>query len=1372
MSYLRFLLVLSVAVSAYANQPWTGAPFSSDPKALLAAAAEVKPNATDEGVVVLLDEAHYTFDEKGLMTRTQRLLFRVIEESWAESWSSIEAPWSPWYEEPPKIEGRVVAADGSVHMLDPKSFSVADADEEPNMFSDTRVMSGPLPAVAAGSVVEQVITYHSKPILYDGGLSERHRFGRRVETQLSRLVIDYPATLPFHLVNRTMPEIKPARSENAGVVTLVFETRNLAGLKNAEWNLPTGVSNWPYVAFSTGKSWQDAAQKYATIIEKQIGSTESLAKLTTTSAGDAKEPLAVAGRLLASVLHNVRYAGVEFGEGSIVPRTPSETLEHKYGDCKDKATLLVAMLRQAGIPASVALLVAGEELDIDPETPGIGHFNHVIVVIPGANPIWIDPTDEFARAGELPDSDQGRLALIASATTTALALTPQSPASANRTVETREFLLPEDGKSTLVETSVYSGSEERSMRRYYASHDAKTIREGLEKYVKDAFLADSLGKYETTDPHDLSKPFTLRVETTKAGRGITTGGEAAVGIFAARLIDDMPWSLRSGAGDDDEGNSTKPESEKRKPRVHDFIFSEPHVIEMHYRVTPPAGYTLRTLPEKETVTLATATITKEFVAQPDGVVLVNYAFDSGSRRITAAQFEEMRKKLGEISNEKAYLLYFDQIGRKYLDAGEVGKAVAEFRRLAALHPAEALHHVDVAKALLAGGMGAAARREAKRAVEIEPKSAAAHEILGLALANDLIGREFGTGCDVRGAIAEYRKAKELDPKDINVRAEFAALLERNNDGERYGAGAPLDEAISEYISIKKDVKVDNDAVDRELMVLYARTGRFADLQKLIDATKDTQQKDAYALVAKASLQGGPAAITAANSIELSKRRAALSTAASVLAVMRRYPEAADLMNAAAAGAPNAAQLRAQVELMRKMKRSEEIPAAPNDPRDVLRRFFLSAMKDHDVAAMKQFMTPDIIDVFEGDGISTGTAQLEREGNAFRAQASKEGNVSFILDIALAAFDVQQDGSDDVGYRLLGRAPSGSAGSEMTVFVVRDNGAYRLAAFSFAPAMLGYRALRLAESGKLDAARQWLDWARDYVNTKASDDPLSSPPFTAFWQSGSQESADAIRLAAATLLPETKNSAKLALPILLAARDKTPDDAKWRIDQALAFAYEASKNWTELLATADRLSAKYPDSQRAFRFSVRALMQLNRAAEADQRAVARLQKMPKDRAAIQAIADIAFQTANFARAEEYYAKAMSLPNLTAQEYNSHSWVTLFMPAADRAKAIEEARRGVEMAPTSHAVLNTLAALYADDNKTSEARETLLQSLEESTSAEPQGADWFVLGRIAESYGINDAAIEAYERVTKPKEEVHGSAWELAQKRLTGLRTKPM
>src|SRR5205823_9097961 len=112
--------------------------------------------------------------------------------------------------------------------------------------------------------------------------------------------------------------------------------------------------------------------------------------------GDARDQNTRIERLLERVHKDIRYTGLEFGEASIVPSRPAETLKRRYGDCKDQATLLVALLRAAGIPAQVALLDTGPGTDIEPELPGLGSFDHAIVFVPGPRPVWIDPTDEVA----------------------------------------------------------------------------------------------------------------------------------------------------------------------------------------------------------------------------------------------------------------------------------------------------------------------------------------------------------------------------------------------------------------------------------------------------------------------------------------------------------------------------------------------------------------------------------------------------------------------------------------------------------------------------------------------------------------------------------------------------------------------------------------------------------------------------------------------------------------------------------------------------------------------------------------------------------------------------------------------------------------
>ena len=1359
-------LALALALcstSLLAAEDWDGAPFASDPKALLAAAQAVESQKPEEGILVLLDEATVTFDAKGHSTRVERLIYRVLDESGVDAWSTIDTYWSPWYHQRPEVDARVVTRDGAVHRLDQKSFGTEDAEDEPAMFTDTRILSGPLPAVAPGSVVEQLITYRERNPLYDAGVAARHQFGRWVETRQSRLTLEYPTALGLRLVNRTKPEIQPRRSEENGVTRLVFETGPRPAIERSEWNLPSDVTTASTVAWSTGKSWQDVARRYAQIVDEKIGDGSAVAKLTRDTVGSAKDPKEIAARILAAVERHIRYAGVEFGEGSIIPRSPAETLKNKYGDCKDKATLLVAMLRQAGVPAHAVLLRAGAGFDVEPDLPGLGHFNHVIVVTEGPDPIWIDPTDEFARANELPDSDQGRLALVASNDTTELVRTPLYDASANRTSETREFRLVEDGKAFVIETTEYYGSDERSTRRYYTSTDRKALGEGLKTYAERAYLAKKLEKWESGDTHDLSKPFRLRIEMTEAGRGVTGSGEAAVGIFLSRLVGDLPSELHRDIEEQDEDT---PDDEKIKPRVHDYVFSKPYVLEMRYRIVPPPGYTVRHLPDSETVQVATATMTKTYAVQSDGTLLADYRFDSGPRRITAAQFEALRKEVVKLDKQPALLLYFDSIGKKLLDAGEVGKAVAEYRRLSKLHPKEALHHCDIARALLTGGLGAAARREAKRATEVEPKSAKAHATLGLVLANDLIGRELRSGADIPGAIAAYRKAKELDRKDLTARAELAMILQHSDAGIRYGDVDRINAAISEYVALKKEIEeADDAAIDRELMPLYAHAQRWDDLKALLAETTDTQLKESFNLVATAAAEGGAAAVAASAKLEPARRRDIQSQAGGILVVLRQYAAAADLLSAAAQGAPNAAHLRQQADVVRKAIRHEDFKPDPLDPRSVIRSAFIDIFNGATREALNKYSTRDAASVFNEEGLrdkaSPKTAS-QREGQ--KAIRKKDITAALMADLTLSAVDITQDGQEPVGYRLRGRA-AGGEGSGFTAYMVKEDGQFRVAGFDSSPAGLALRAFRLAEQNDVATARHWLDWAREHVSG-GGDDPVTSEPFAALWTRGREATSEEVRLAAAVLLPDTKKSSELALPVLTAARATAAPEVQWRIDQALLTAYVSLERWTDMLATAERLAERFPDSGAAFRHIYFALDKLDRHDEVQKRALARLEKYPGDMTALQVLGEHALDRGAYADAVRYFAGVLERANAGPGDYNQHAWTSIFA-GHDLQKAIEEARHAALSAPESHAILNTLAVLYAENGNSSEAREALLDSVEKHDGDELEASDWYVVGRIAENYGIHDAAREAYQKITRPQ-RVSGTTWELAQGRLKALK----
>ena len=106
-----------------------------------------------------------------------------------------------------------------------------------------------------------------------------------------------------------------------------------------------------------------------------------------------------------------RYIGIAFGLGRFQPHSATEVLSNQYGDCKDKHTLLAALLQAAGITAYPALISSSHKVDLD--VPSISQFDHVITVVPrGANYLWLDTTSELAPLAYLLPQLRDKQALV------------------------------------------------------------------------------------------------------------------------------------------------------------------------------------------------------------------------------------------------------------------------------------------------------------------------------------------------------------------------------------------------------------------------------------------------------------------------------------------------------------------------------------------------------------------------------------------------------------------------------------------------------------------------------------------------------------------------------------------------------------------------------------------------------------------------------------------------------------------------------------------------------------------------------------------------------------------------------------------------
>ena len=1324
--------------------------------------ASEHPAPQGSDVEVLFDESRFVFDGGGRCVTSRWLVARVLTTAGLGAWGTTSAIWSPWHQERPSLRARVIGTDGSVHELDQRTIEDAPASSGgPDVFDNRRIARAPLPALEIGAVVEEESVVRDASPFFDRGVVVEKRFGRPYPVRRTRMIVEVPADLPVMSRVHLLPDLLQRREDVPGGVRFRFDQGPLAAIdEDSEEPLRApDDSPEPSVSVTTGRSWSEVAAGYGAIVDRQIAGA-NLKKWVQGAVGKARSHADVARALLRRLRLDVRYTGVEFDEAAIVPRSPEETLRRKFGDCKDQAALLVAALRAAGVPADVALVRAGSDPEINPDLPGMGVFDHAIVRVAGDPPLWIDPTSPYADAGELPTPDQGRQALVASGSTRGLERTPDATPADNRAVETREFALAEQGPSKVVEVTEVRGAPGRQYRASYADADPAKIKDNLERYARERYLAKAIAGYETSDARDLSTPFRLRLEIVDARRGTTVGDGAAVAIEVSPIASDLPEWVRHPRDKDD-----------ASPRTHDVFLPMVYHTEWNYRIVPPPGYEVQRLPETLDKDMGPAHFSCTFKSEKDAVVLGTVTFEVGKRRLTPDEAGTVQKGVRDLGDMKPLLVTFQSVGAAHLEAGRVREALDEFGRLAALHPKESLHRTQIARALLAGGMGEAARAEARGAVAAEPSSAVAQRIMGWVLTNDLVGRPFHKGCDLAGAEAAYRKSKELDSSDAQSRANLAILLEYDADLVRYGPGARLAEAIQEYRSLRDDLS--NMRYDENLLIDLTRRAEFDEVKRLAAGMPPGAKRNAALVVATAAMGGLDGALRESSSLAESAddRRALLLAAARWMMALRLYPQAAGLFVEAAKGASNGAALLSLADILRKTRRHEDMTFAPDDPGSLLQRLVLTVANP--VATTDEYLAFFPASMAERDGKDFDAGAVRRSLRTVWAGLVQSGvSVDVAIDVALSMIQPLVEGNESLGYRIRVQMPSATTPTNLVLLAIRENGSCRIVAFGNSPWDAGHEVLRRVDAGDLEGARRWLDWTRDALPSANADDPLEAHPFAQFWSQGAAGEAGAMRAAAASLMAST-SSAAAALPILQEGLQRASSDAeRLRFDAALRVAYSSLKRSDEAIASAKELLRIRPDSSGAFDDLISAFVVGSKWEECRRAADERLKRHPDDLDAERKRAGCTSRAGDLDGAGVLLKQLVDSGRAEAPDLNNLAWLDLARGAVNDS-TVEMARRAVMLThQTSAPALHTLASIYAETGKPAEARENILQAMDAAGVDEPEPHDWYVFGRIAEQYGVTEAAISAYRKVTPPTDDGNPlqSTYTLARKRLA-LLEKP-
>jgi transglutaminase-like putative cysteine protease/tetratricopeptide (TPR) repeat protein len=838
---MNLAIMLSLALAGAA--PWDAPPFSADPAVLAKAAAALPKPEGDGDIDLLLEEGTWTFDEAGRVTATLRMIYRPLSRDAAQSWGRVRRDWAPWHQQRPEIRARVILPSGEVRNLDPATLVEAGVqeDEDDEIYSDRRSLRGPLPAVDAGVVIEEVSTVRDVEPSFVAGSSYRFFFGWGPPTRLARLRVEAPAALPLRHALRNL-SLKAKEQVKDGRRVIVWERKDSPVAPKREPWLPPDDAVTPHVVFGTSASWTDVADAYAAVVDQRLKGELPAALREAVKPGQAPER--AAQQAMDWIGSHVRYTGLELGQAAIVPATPAETVSRGYGDCKDLSLLVVAALRAAGHDATIALVRSSWD-ELSPAVPGIGEFDHAIVRVGGPRPFFLDATDPDLPVGELPLAVQGRRALVAARGEKGLVTTQDLGPDRHRLSIVREVTLAEEGRAKVSDVREARGVwalDERHARRDVPP--AKLV-DWDQRQGKALLNTEEKVVVTTTGLDPLDGPVTVRREAAGSKWAIAEEHEAGGVVRPDALFEQLPSFMRPAPPQD--GEEPEKHEKRRAPLVAPVAYS----AKLEYRLAPPPGFrAVLPLPEDRDERWGPATFTARYAVTPAGAVTATYAFTLPRRNLTAPEAEKLYQEVSAYTTVDGPRVKFERLARALLAEGKGREAIAELQRLVAREPKAARHHNHLALTYLELGLGEAARIEARKAVALSPEDGWAYRVLAWVLQHDVLGRKHAPGCDLEGAVAALRRAVALEKNAASTRLTLARVLRLAPDGRLYGPGAKLAESAAEFQRAREAGA--KDGLDEELEVALG-AGRIEQAAALAAANKELDGR-ASALVAVAAVK--------------------------------------------------------------------------------------------------------------------------------------------------------------------------------------------------------------------------------------------------------------------------------------------------------------------------------------------------------------------------------------------------------------------------------------------------------------------------------------------------------------------------------------
>ena len=538
------------------------------------------PDATDypdADAIILLNQFSHEVTPSGKSRYTTHQVVKILTERGVQNYDDIAIPHTPKAQYITVNVARTIAPDGSI--IEPPDEAFNDVTPPGllsyNLYSDSmwRVIS--MPALKPGVCIEYQVTLEDAGAESVGSTSwfwGGYSFQSTDPTLQSAYALRVPQETDFKW-KAIHCQLNPQILHEEETSTYLWTYGETPALKT-EYNMPATNDIVPRLSYSSVGSWEAVYNWYKDVAKDRYTVDQAIEEMVEELTADLLTEDDKIRAIYHFVASQIRYVGIELGQGAYQPTPADQVLSVRYGDCKDKTTLMIAMLDLVGIEAFPVMLNPAPYQRIDLGLPSLGQFSHLIGAVPRSdgNYIWLDPTADTCSYGDLPARNRGRKGFVIRSEQGEFVDVPISTPESNQLILDTEIVLTEDGRVQGTMQIDTLGQYNIEARLEYMQVSPSAWRDTLAVGLSKQFPGVRVDSVQISDLEDLNVPVRLNVAFT-------------VENYAELVENRLMFPLPSDEFSDYAEIFAAPE------RQHPLDLSYPMQMEKTIRINLPEGWT-------------------------------------------------------------------------------------------------------------------------------------------------------------------------------------------------------------------------------------------------------------------------------------------------------------------------------------------------------------------------------------------------------------------------------------------------------------------------------------------------------------------------------------------------------------------------------------------------------------------------------------------------------------------------------------------------------------------------------------------------------------------------------------------------------------